>query len=184
MIRKINKNIVYFFVFGLIQLVLGTEVVFAQNKLISSKVTFKIENAGLTVNGSFSGLSTNINFNPEKYATAKIEGTLPVATIKTGNSIRDNHLQKKEYFDAVAYPEIQMVSKFFGKSGNDYKGYFLLTMKGITKDVVIPFTAVNKDENLVLTANFELNRQDFKVGGNSLILDDKVFIIIVLEIAP
>jgi polyisoprenoid-binding protein YceI len=48
----------------------------AQNQawtIISSNVTFKIKNAGFTVNGTFEGLTGNIIFDSAKTSGNKIE---------------------------------------------------------------------------------------------------------------
>ncbi len=163
------KNKISLLLIGLILLV-KINIAQAPLKVLSSSITFKIKNAGLTVNGSFSGFSGEINFNPELYKQAKITGSVAVNTINTGIAARDRHLQKEEYFDAEKFPAITIVSSFFGKEGNQFKGYFKLTIKGITKDIVIPFTF----DNNILKGGFTLNRKDFNVGSNSIIMSDEV----------
>lgn len=158
----------------LIIVLLLTKVNLAQVplKVLSSSITFKIKNAGLNVSGSFGGFSGEINFNPELYKQAKITGSVNVNTINTGIAARDKHLQKEEYFNAAKFPVITMVSRFFGKEGNTFNGYFKLTIKGITKDVVVPFTF----DNNTIKGEFTLNRKDFNVGGNSFIMSDEVHV--------
>lgn len=145
---------------------------FAQTplKVVSSAITFTIKNAGLKVNGSFSALEADIRFSPTEYKASTIKASVNANTIKTGIEARDNHLKKAEYFDAVNFPKITMESSFFGKEGNRFVGYFKLTIKGITKDISVPFTF----ENNVLKGSFTIDRRHFKVGGNSMILGDNV----------
>ncbi len=162
-----RKSIVY-----LVALLLLAKFNFAQTplKVVSSAITFTIKNAGLTVNGSFSGLEADIRFSPTEYKVSTIKASVNANTIKTGIDARDNHLKKAEYFDAANFPKITMESSFFGKEGNRYIGYFKLTIKGITKDIIVPFTF----ENNVLKGSFTIDRRHFKVGGNSMILGDNV----------
>jgi polyisoprenoid-binding protein YceI len=145
---------------------------FAQTplKVVSSAITFTIKNAGLKVNGSFSGLEADIRFSPTEYKASTIKASVNANSIKTGIDARDNHLKKAEYFDAVNFPKITMESSFFGKEGNRFIGYFKLTIKGITKDISVPFTF----ENNVFKGSFTIDRRHFKVGGNSMILGDNV----------
>lgn len=151
----------------------------AQNglKVISSKISFKIKNAGLSVDGTFSGFECEINFTPEQYKSATIKASLNTNTINTGINARDNHLKKEEFFDINKFPKIVMVSSFFGKDGNKYLGYFKLTMKGITKDITIPFIF----ENNTFKGNFILNRRDYNIGGKSFMMSDNVSISIELN---
>lgn len=173
------KRIVFF---CLIQLFWLSNYVFGQQKLVSSKVVFTIENAGIEVNGSFTGLTGNFRFNSDNYLGSTMEAIIPVSTIKTGNSMRDGHLKKKEYFDVEQYSEIKIKSKFFGKQGDQFKGYFLLSIKGVTKEVIVPFTMIEKGQVMLLNGTFELNRRDYNVGGKSLLMSDKVKIQVSLEL--
>ncbi|MFY7734495.1 MAG: YceI family protein [Bacteroidia bacterium] len=153
-------------------LLLLAHLSFAQTplKVVSSAITFTIKNAGLKVNGSFSGLEADIRFRPTEYKASTIKASVNANTIKTGIDARDNHLKKAEYFDVVNFPKITMESSFFGKEGNRFIGYFKLTIKGITKDISVPFTF----EDNVFKGSFTIDRRHFKVGGNSMILGDNV----------
>ncbi len=144
-------------------------------KITSSKVGFKIKNAGLTVNGSFGDLSGSIDFSPENYLKSKMDVSLQANSINTGIAARDNHLRKAEYFDVATYPEIKMKSRFFGtnKDGS-FTGYFTLTLKGKTGQITVPFTYQMKDGKHLFKGSFTLNRRDYNVGGGSLIMGDEV----------
>ncbi len=162
-------------------LFLTISIIIAQTplKVISTTITFKIKNAGLNVTGSFKGFEGEIKFAPESFKTSFIKASVDANTINTGITSRDNHLKKEEYFDVVKYPKISIVSSFFGKDGNNFKGYFKLNIKGITKDVVIPFIF----ENNTIKGNFTIDRRDFKVGGNSMLMGDKVTVSIQLNLS-
>jgi polyisoprenoid-binding protein YceI len=141
-------------------------------KVVTSNIGFKIKNAGLTVSGTLSDLESEINFSPELYKSSSIKASVAVNSINTGIDSRDNHLKKAEYFDAIKFPKITMISSFFGKDGNKYIGYFKLTIKGITKDITVPF----EFENNIMKAEFSIDRRDFNIGGKNLLMGDKVMI--------
>lgn len=161
-----------FLIFAYIFLFINVCISQTPLKVVSSNVSFKIKNAGLTVEGRFTNLEAEINFLPNNLKASTINATLNVNTINTGIKSRDNHLKKGDYFDVTQFPKIMITSSFFGKKGNTYNGYFKLTIKGITKDITIPFTF----ENGVFKGEFTVNRRDFNVGGNSMIMGDKVLI--------
>ncbi|PBQ32323.1 hypothetical protein CNR22_11260 [Sphingobacteriaceae bacterium] len=140
----------------------------------SSSVTFKIKNAGLTVNGSFLGLNAKINFDASKSAGNSIQATVEAKTIDTDNNTRNAHLKKAEYFDVEKYPKISLVSTFFGKDKEAFRGYFNITIKDKTKAVTVPFTFSEKNGKGVFKGSFTLNRLDFGVGESSIILSDNV----------
>ena len=153
-------------------LMLGTA--FAQ-PVTNTEINFKIKNAGLTVNGSLQGFEGDIDFDPDNLQSSKITASVQVETIDTGIGMRDNHLKKDDYFDAEKYPKITMVSKSFTKkSDGSYEGLFDLTIKGHTEEITLPFSITEGNNTRTFTTNFELDRRDYGVGGNSFILSDKV----------
>jgi polyisoprenoid-binding protein YceI len=155
----------------------------AQWKTTQADVAFTIKNAGLNVSGTFSGFQGDIDFSTNQITKAKINATVQANTIKTGIDARDKHLKKAEYFNIAEYPVITMQSKFFAKAGdNNYRGYFKLTIKGITKDIMIPFTFVETGNKATIKGEFELDRLDYKVGEKSFVLSNNVKVLIKLNL--
>lgn len=172
------------FILGLISFFAFTGV--AQNTewaVTSSTVSFKIKNAGFNVEGSFGGLKSKIRFDATKSYSNTIEASLDVKTVNTGIGSRDGHLKKEEYFDADKYPVMSMVGSTFARqSDGSYKGYFKLTIKGVTKDVVLPFTFTESQGTGVFKGGLVLNRLDFGVGSSSMILSDNVAVSITIHV--
>lgn len=143
-------------------------------KVKDYSIRFKIKNAGFYVDGTLNDLQASIAFDP-KTLKGKIEASVAVATIDTDNKTRDKHLRSADYFDVERFPRIYMKSHDFklAKSGN-YIGYFDLTIKDVTRRVVVPF----KFDGKTFDGYLEINRLDFGVGEKSWILSDtvKVFI--------
>ncbi len=166
---------------GIISVLCSVNIGLSQTilKVISSNISFKIKNAGLTVKGTLSDLESEIKFSPELYKSSSIKANVSVNSIQTGIVAKDNHLKKEEYFDALKFPKISIISSFFGKDGAKYIGYFKLTIKGITKDITIPFIF----ENNIMKAEFDIDRLDFNIGKNSLIMSNKVTISIQLNVS-
>lgn len=140
-----------------------------------SKVTFKIKNAGFNVNGSLGGLNANIKFSPDQLANSKIEASVEVKSIDTGVNARDKHLKKEDYFHVEKYPKIEMVSQRIAPSkSGDFIAYFKISIKGVTKDIKVPFKYQLENGLARFNANFTLNRLDYGVGGKSFILANNV----------
>jgi polyisoprenoid-binding protein YceI len=159
---------------------MSAQTVASQNSewLVSSAVIkFKIKNAGFTVDGTFGALGAKIIFDETKNYGNSIETTIDSKTINTKNNTRDGHLKKAEYFDVEKYPKIVMKATLFGKENNgSFRGYFKLTIKDKTKDILVPFTFFYKDGKGVFVGTFTINRLDFGVGESSMILSDKATI--------
>lgn len=140
-----------------------------------SSVTFVIRNMGMDVDGSLRGLKGVINFDPTQAAKGSFDVTADVNTINTGIEKRDNHLKQSDFFDAETYPVIQIKStRILPKTGNIYYAEAMLTMHGVTKDIKFDFIAKPVAGGYLFTANFSLNRLDYKIGKNSMTMGDKV----------
>lgn len=152
-------------------------------KVKSSAVTFKIKNAGVTVDGSFTGLEADIKFNPLKPDEGTISASISVKSINTASDMRDKHLKKEEYFNADKFPKISMQSVKFEKTGPiTFNGTFKLTIKGVTKEIVVPFNFIKIPEKTQFKGSFSINRRDFGVGGKSITMADNVVITIVTDV--
>lgn len=151
------------------------------SKIAESEIRFEIKNAGLTVEGTLSGLAADIQLDPAHPEQAHIQASVPVSSIQTGISLRDKHLQKPDYFDAEKYPTIGLQSKAIRPAGaGKYEGTFDLTMKGMTREVILPFTLSAAHE---LRGQLQVNRLDFGIGKKSLVLSDNVVITIRVKLA-
>ncbi|CAN5570123.1 YceI family protein [soil metagenome] len=140
-----------------------------------SSVKFSIKKFGFSTNGSFTGLKGKILFDASNTAITSFMVTVDAGSVNTDNSTRDKHLRKEDYFDAVKYPLIS-----FGSTNitRDATGKFLitgnLTIKGVTKQISFPFTAVAQNNAYLFSGSFTINRRDFGVGGNSMVLADNL----------
>jgi polyisoprenoid-binding protein YceI len=160
-----------------------SSLVHAQSALTpyTYNIGFTIKNAGITVSGSLKGLQADILFSPELLPTSKISASIQVNTINTGNNTRDNHLKRDDYFDAVKYPLINFNSIKLYRKANSYAGLFNVTIKNTTRQVEIPFTYTETDDQATFEANLTIDRRDYDVGGYSLVLSDEVNIHILVN---
>jgi polyisoprenoid-binding protein YceI len=138
------------------------------------KITFQIKYMfGQTCHGSIGGLTGKIDFDPQQPEKSFFDVMLNVSSLKTGNSKRDEHLQKKAYFDATAFPTIQFKSTRVSKTATGFLVEGNLTIKGITKAVAIPFTFKESDKGL-FEGDLEINRLDYGVGKKNFLLKNEV----------
>lgn len=141
-----------------------------------SSVKFVIKNFGLSVDGSFKGLQGKISFSPENLSAAVFNVSVDAATVNTGNGSRDGHLKKDDYFDVAKYPTINFTSTKIttGSKQGEYTMNGTVTIKGISKPVSFPFVVSTAASGNIFSGQFKINRRNFKVGGNSLVLSDDV----------
>lgn len=147
-----------------------------------------------TVKGRFNEFSGVITYDPQDVTKSSVEVTIKTASIDTGNADRDKHLKSADFFDAEKYPEITFKSTRVEKRGSGYVAHGPLTMRGVTKEVELPFTVtgVINDPwgNTRLGAEVEpvkVNRQDFGVSwskaldSGGLVVSDEVSLELAVE---
>ena len=154
-----------------------SQISFAQRRYDNqpkNKITFKIKNAGIEVEGLIDVTDIQITFDEDNLERSSVIAFASPKTINSGIRIRDQHLCRSDYFDVAHYPSIKLVSKKFRKSGKRFQGYFDLTIKNKTREVVIPFIRKRKDSIDSFEGSFEIDRTDFELGDTSTILDENV----------
>lgn len=139
-----------------------------------TSVTFKIKNFGVNVDGFFEQSDIKPAFSKNgdlKSISAKIE----VASISTEMEARDKHLLKEDFFYVEKFNRITLETTELKKESTyNYSLTGDLTIKGVSKTIIIPIQ-VEKDRNFIrISSNFEINRRDFSIGGSSLVLGKRV----------
>jgi polyisoprenoid-binding protein YceI len=146
-------------------------------------INFKIKNAGSNVSGNLKGLNLKYEFDKNKLNNSFFEGSVEVLSIKTGIDMRDRHLQKSEFFDAAKFPRIHLkTDKIELISENLYNLTCSLTIKGLTKSLVLPAKITNSRNKLEIDSEFELSRLDFGLGKPSVVMSKNVKVILNLKL--
>lgn len=90
------------------------------------------------VSGQFNEFEARMESSKEDFSDAKINVSIKAKSINTGTAGRDNHLRSAEFFNADIDSIITFTSTKLEKVGVDaYKIYGSLTMRGVTKEVVL-----------------------------------------------
>ena len=140
-----------------------------------SYIGFRVRHMGLVdVPGSFTDFTGDVVFNADDVKSSTVEFTAQMKSVDTRVNARDNHLRSKDFFEVDKYPEMTFKSTSVKKKGKQYVLTGNLTMKGVTKEVTIPFRIYGpmKDERgtvrMGISGATAINRRDFNVnyGGN------------------
>src|SRR5277367_6198505 len=66
--------------------------------------------------GTFKGLKGTVNFDENDLASSRFDVSIDVATINTGNGMKNNHAKSPKWFDAEKYPTINFMSNNITKT--------------------------------------------------------------------
>ena len=102
-----------------------------------SYVTFESQADVETIHGITNQLSGVVTADLKK-GQAKINLDVPVASLRTGIDLRDEHLRSPNWLDADNYPKITFVSKKVKKvSKKQWKVSGTFTFHGVSKDITV-----------------------------------------------
>jgi polyisoprenoid-binding protein YceI len=136
-----------------------------------SNVGFEVKHMGIaTVRGAFRSFEGSIDATGE---APRLEGTVEVSSVDTGESNRDGHLQSPEFFDAQQYPQITFRASA-AEIGDD--GALTLrgeiTIKGATKPIELTGTLAENGQDpwgnyrVGLDLAGVIDRRDFDLKWN------------------
>jgi len=139
----------------------------AQDVLVDkSEIRFTSRQMGVNVDGRFRKWTASIVFLPADLAKSSASFDIDIASIDLASADSESEIKDKVWFDTAKFP----VAKFASTSikdagGGKYEAAGTLTMKGISKPAVVPFS-VSKDAagNAVADGTFTIKRLDYKIG--------------------
>ncbi len=138
-------------------------------------ISFKIKNAGVNVKGTFHEHTVTVRFDENDLANAYFEVKIEVSSLDTGIKGRDKHLKKSKYFDVASYPQIEFKSTSIKKTAEGYTALGDLRIKKTIRQVEIPFTITALEGNeKAFKGSLNIDRRDYGVGKNHLIMGDEV----------
>jgi polyisoprenoid-binding protein YceI len=139
----------------------------AQGVLIDkSEIRFVSKQLGVNVEGRFRKWKANVVFLPKDPSKSKAEFEIDLGSIDLASDESETEIKSPLWFDTFKFPVAHFASTSIRSVGSDrYEIAGRLTLKGITRDVVVPI-AFKKDAsgNNVGEGSFSLKRLDYKVG--------------------
>ncbi|MCB9592868.1 MAG: YceI family protein [Sandaracinaceae bacterium] len=125
------------------------------------------------VRGRFAKWSGLVQFDPDQPTRGQVEVTIDAASIDTGVADRDKHLRSADFFDAERFTTLRFEStKFEQNDGGELKVHGALTLRDITRDVVLDasFLGAGKDpwgnQRVAFSASTSVDRRDFGLEWN------------------
>jgi polyisoprenoid-binding protein YceI len=154
-----------------------------------NNAVFKLDAPLESINGSASGISGTVVFDPENPAATTGKIIVASESLTVPNPMQNGHMHSDKWLDVAKYPEITFEAKSLANvktDGNvtiaDVTGIF--TLHGVAKEITTPVKLTYlkgklsarvpnmKGDLLVIRANFVINREDFNIQKGQY--EDKV----------
>lgn len=139
-----------------------------------TQAEFQVRHLLSRVRGRFTDLTGTIEFDKETPAQSSVSFSIRTASIDTNQPDRDTHLRSDDFFAVEKYPTLTFKSTGIAARGSEkYDVAGDLTMRGITKSIVLPVTylGVAKDpwgnEKLAFETEITLDRKEFGLTWNA-----------------
>lgn len=154
-----------------------------------NNAVFKLDAPLESVNGSASGISGTVTFDPENPGATTGKIVVASESMTVPNPMQKEHLHSANWLDVAKYPEITFEAKSLANvktDGNTTTAEVIgtFTLHGVSKEITAPvkFTYLKdklsarvpnlKGDLLVIRANFSINREDFDIQKGKF--EDKV----------
>jgi polyisoprenoid-binding protein YceI len=130
-----------------------------------SELGFTATQTGSKFTGHFTRYDATIDFDPAHPEAGHATATIDMTSAVTGDKQRDAMLPDADWFDVAQFPQARFeATRFDAKGGNVYEAVGKLTIRGVTKDVVLPFTLQTANGVTTADGTLPILRSDYGVG--------------------
>ncbi len=152
----------------------------ADQKLVpaQSEIVFVSKQMGVPVEGRFKKFDAQLSFDPAKPETSKIAMTVDVASATLGVPESDAELPKAPWFNTAKFPQATFQSSSIkGLGGGKFEVTGKLSIKGNTRDAVVPVTLGQNGGATTASGVITIKRLAYKIGEHewadtSMVADD------------
>jgi len=138
-----------------------------------STLTFSVRHMLERVEGRFDSWSGSLTTSSDRWSDGVADITIQTTSINTGHSARDKHLRSPDFFDAARYPTIKFKSTRIARTGDSVTVAGKLTLRGITKPVVLTGkflgATAGPRSRIAFKVSTTVNRLDYGVAYNRLV---------------
>ena len=143
-----------------------------------STLEFNFSQAGAQNKGKFKQLAASFDFAPDNLAASKLDVTIEVGSLDTGDQERDDTLRSADLFAVTKFKQAHFSATQIAKTATGYEALGKLTIRDVTRDARIPFalrTAAEAGASVVyMTGKTSVRRLDYGVGQGDWKATDQV----------
>lgn len=130
-----------------------------------SSIGFEFRQMGVPIKGGFKRFTPQMVFDPARPEAARAQIEIDLASIDAGSPEADEESAGKLWFNRSAYPKATFVASQVRALGNNhYEMRGTLTLKGRSRDMVVPVTYTPGKNAATFDGGFVLKRLDFGIG--------------------
>ena len=141
----------------------------------ASKIAFATSFQGEPINGSFSGYTAAIAFDPAQLDKSHVKVTIDLASVASGDNDRDTTLKSDSFFNIAATPKAVFEAKSFTKKDTThFVAHGTLTLHGKSRAQELPFSLTIRNGVADMKGQATLDRTHFGVGSGDYAATDTI----------
>jgi polyisoprenoid-binding protein YceI len=143
-----------------------------------STLEFAFRQAGAENKGKFTRFPVKLDFSPDNLAAGRLEVTVDMNSLDTGDKERDDTLRGAELFNVAKFPQAHFLATQIAKTADGYEASGKLTIRDATRDARVPFTfrpvTIAGKPAAWMLGKMTIKRLDYGVGQGDWKATDQV----------
>lgn len=139
----------------------------APQKIDASKsfIRFVTRQMNVPVEGRFKKFDGTVAFDPAKPQSTQAQFEVDLASIDLANEEGETEAKRKLWLNTEAFPKAKFVATSVKQTApGKYEAAGTLAIKGVTQNVVAPFTLTDAGATRTVEGQFPLKRLQYKIG--------------------
>ncbi|UPW19290.1 YceI family protein [Agarivorans sp. TSD2052] len=139
-----------------------------------ASINFKVNHLGYSfVVGRFDTFSGDFSYDQQEPETTSVNVKIETTSVNSNHAERDKHIRSKDFLAVDQFPDASFSSTKYEASGDEAgKLYGQLTLRGVSKEIIIDVTKVGEGEDpwggyrAGFVGSTELVMKDFGIPTN------------------
>ncbi len=131
-----------------------------------SQLGFVAQQGATRFQGHFADWTAEIRFDPDALDASRAVIDIAIGSIDAGDSVRTSTAKQTEWFNQSAFPNAEFRTTAFRHLGeNRYEADAVLTIKGVSNRVTLPFTLDIRGDTATMVGDLTIDRTSWGVGS-------------------
>jgi polyisoprenoid-binding protein YceI len=131
----------------------------------SSQLTFVTKQMGVPVEGHFQRWNAKVALDPRKPESGEVVLRIQMDSVAFGAPEVTAEAQRPVWLDTTRFPQATFQSTAIRNTGSGrYEMKGKLTLKGQSRDMVVPITLTQSGNSGTASGNFTVKRDEFRIG--------------------
>ncbi len=129
-----------------------------------SEIRFTATQAGAEFSGTFATWTAELWVDPRSIDDTRMDVTIDLTSVQTGDSDRDTTLQDGAWFDTATFAEARFATQSVSRAEKGFVAASTLTLKGQTTPIQFSYQLNREGSRNILVGNATLDRLAMGVG--------------------